>query len=83
MKDELEDGEFWMGTSIMTSRDWASNILRTVATATESGRYPNEISAFDLGRALGRALVNCREEDPMAEVLRGIERYQSGKGDHG
>lgn len=86
MSDEyvLLTGEANVGDGmIMTQRWWASGVLRDVADDTQHGAYPQEITAFDLGRALGRALTNSNEsDDPVfieAELFRGMLHYRDVK----
>lgn len=64
---------------VMTQREWAADILHEVEFRTRVGMFPQDVSAFDLGRALGRALTNCNEEDPVKELDRGLDHYYSNK----
>lgn len=82
--DELLEGEYRIEVKdgedmLMTGREWAAGQLTEVARCCEHGSYPPNITAFDLGRALGRALTNCNENDPHAELRRGLEHYLSLK----
>ena len=48
----------------MTQREWAADRLEIlVAEYTRHGSFPPGTTAFDLGRALGRALTNSNESD--------------------
>jgi hypothetical protein len=77
---ELYKGEVEISPGlVMTSRNWAADTLHKVAEYADSGCYPHDISAFDLGRALARAMVNCNEEDWYKQMLRGILRYETVK----
>ncbi|MDP2676291.1 MAG: hypothetical protein Q8O83_01240 [bacterium] len=40
------------------SRVDAARVLRKVAKETEYGSYPQEVTPFELGRAVSRALIN-------------------------
>lgn len=76
MDRELLQGEVIVGNDgdsliISTSHEWASDILINVGNCLFPGGYPANISAFDLGRAVGRALTNSNEEYPLAELVRG------------
>lgn len=81
--DELLEGEFEVpGLNcqiVMTGREWSADQIVKVGALVAIGSYPQELSAFDLGRALGRALTNCNEDDPVKELLRGIEHYKQRK----
>jgi hypothetical protein len=75
---ELHIGEYKLPNgSIMTGREWASKTISRVAQSTNWGSYPQSISVFDLGRALGRAIINSNEEDPYKELIRGLDHYFS------
>lgn len=78
---ELHPGEakFDAINYIMTSRNWASEVLTEVASLCDVGMYPQRTSAFDLGRAIGRAVINCNEDNAYDEVKRGIDHYLSQK----
>jgi len=54
---------------MMGSRHQATNILRRVAEAGSYGSFPDEVTCEQLGRALERICVNCKEEDPMFKVF--------------
>jgi len=76
---DLLPGEHDVGGGlIITGREWAAETIREVANSAEYGSYPQHISAFDLGRAIGRALTNCDEEGQYIKLLRGINHYQIG-----
>lgn len=75
----LEGEAFLPDGRVITQREWASRTLKVVADHCDYGSYPSNISAFDLGRALGRALVNCDEEDAYKQLLRGIDHYHTQK----
>lgn len=69
---------------IMTSREWASDIIREVSVQCDYGSYPQSIEPFDLGRALGRALANCNANDSNEhvnayQVFKGIHHYLQRK----
>lgn len=55
-----------------TSRNWATSQLLLVARECEVGRYPHQVRAFDLGRALYRVLVNCNEPDAVMRLVAGL-----------
>jgi len=77
---DLLPGEHSIGIGlVITSRDWASALLNEVSECTSYGSYPHSTSAFDFGRAVGRALVNCNEDDPLAEFTRGLDHYFSAR----
>lgn len=76
---ELLAGEAETGYGVMTGREWAADTLKHVATHCEYGGYPQTVSAFDFGRALGRALSNCNEPNPHAELWRGLNHYLDNK----
>ena len=73
-EDRLTDG------LVMTSREWAADTLKQVANYCEYGSWPATVTAFDLGRAIGRAIVNCDETDAYKQMLRGIDHYNHMKG---
>jgi len=80
----LLEGEAAVGEGmIMTQRDWAADQLDTVAEYTRHGSFPPGMTAFDLGRALGRALTNSNESDDEvfieAELFRGMLHYRERK----
>jgi hypothetical protein len=81
----LLDGEHYVGIPghVLTSREWASDQLQEVSEYCFTGSYPHEIKAFDLGRAIGRALSNNNEDDSYGELRRGIEHYLHSKGETG
>lgn len=80
MAKEILEGEALLPDGrIMTGREWASDTLKAVAECCEYGSYPHSLSAFDFGRALGRALINCDEENAYKELLRGMQHYYSQK----
>lgn len=86
-KDLLLVGEANVGGGmVMTQRGWAAEVLSSVGWATDHGAYPQEISAFDLGRALGRALTNSNESEHLmllgVEILRGMQHYKNVKEYH-
>jgi hypothetical protein len=81
---ELLDGEAYVGNGmIMTQRDWAADVISLVSDATRFGSFPSNVNAFDLGRALGRALSNSNESDDEvfieAELFRGMLHYRERK----
>ena len=54
------DGEAQLpGGMVLTEREWAASILERVAEAGRHGLYPDDISLFDLGRALSRTCINA------------------------
>jgi hypothetical protein len=62
------------------ARGCAGAILEKVADAGGSGNFPDDVSPFMIGLALGRILPNCtvnREEENgyyLQELLRGLVR---------
>jgi len=75
---ELLPGEQEVSNGIIiTERSWAAEIISKVGGHTDYGSYPHDVSAFDLGRAVGRSLTNCNEDDPIAELTRGLNHYYS------
>ena len=81
---KLLDGEAHVGDGmVMTQREWAADVLKSVSDNARIGSYPQELTAFDLGRALGRALANSNESDDEAfieaEVYRGWLHYRERK----
>lgn len=78
---QLLPGECKVGNGIMTSREWASGIIARVAETTEYGAFPSDVTPFDLGRALGRAIVNAQdgEEDAYKQLTRGLMHYFNTK----
>lgn len=82
MTDEpLLPGEHRLPNGIvMTERQWAADTLQQVGQYCEYGSFPHTVTAFDLGRAIGRAIVNCDEEDAYKQMLRGIDHYNHMKG---
>lgn len=84
---QLLAGEFELDTRpgyIGTSREWAADVLDRVSRTTSYGGYPEYISPFDLGRAIGRALANCNDHDGnelfnYTEVQRGMVHYHKNK----
>jgi hypothetical protein len=81
MSDDLLPGEHAMPitNTVLTSRGWAANILREVADYTDHGSWPDSVSAFDFGRAIGRALTNNNESNSYLQMLNGYHRYLRGK----
>lgn len=83
MSKELLEGEADVHGMILTQRGWASEVLAQVAEATDHGSYPQNISMFDLGRALGRAIINSNEsadwQNLEAELFRGLLHYREAK----
>jgi hypothetical protein len=81
---ELLEGEAAVGGGmIMTQREWAADLLQLVSDNTRIGSYPQKVTAFDLGRAVGRALTNSNESDDEvfieAELFRGMLHYRERK----
>lgn len=79
MAKELLEGEADVGGHIMTSREWASEVLMTIGEYAYSGSFPTDFTAFDFGRAIGRALSNCNDLEAYKNLIRGIEHYHSTK----
>lgn len=78
--DGLLEGEARLiNGHIMTGREWAANALHAVADACEVGMFPHNVSAFDLGRALSRALINYQRGEDVGyqEMLRGFEHVDN------
>lgn len=53
----------------------AAAVLQAVAKETEYGSYPQEITPFELGRAVSRALINyngSRLKDAFKEFEKGF-----------
>ncbi|OGH93214.1 MAG: hypothetical protein A2563_01245 [Candidatus Magasanikbacteria bacterium RIFOXYD1_FULL_40_23] len=61
------------------SRGRAAEILGKVAEYGESGHWPNDISPYDIGRALGRLMPNngAPNEYNLAELIRGMQGVPS------
>jgi len=77
---KLLPGEHSIGVGlVITSRIWAAKLINKIGEHTEYGAYPHSVSAFDFGRAVGRALTNCNEDDPITEFTRGLDHYFSAR----
>jgi hypothetical protein len=83
MARDLLDGETEVGDGLfMTQRGWAAEQLRILANEAEHGSFPQGMTAFDIGRALGRAMSNSNESDWQfieAELFRGMLHYRELK----
>lgn len=56
------EGESLTRSGIMTSREWAAQVLSEVADNARFGGYPSHVNSFDLGRALSRACINNNQQ---------------------
>jgi hypothetical protein len=58
---------------VMTSRNWAGPLIQRVGDCGDAGLWPNDVTLFDLGRALRRVCVNSEHADSVAldEIVRG------------